>query len=480
LSSSWRGPQWWASSRRNARGAFLGASVLVLALTGTSVAVWLTPATSPITRVTELTKAIQQQQQLKGDNEDLKSQVARLTAEIDSKQDQIDAKNTQLASGKNQLASATASLDSLRSQLAQVQGQLQQAQSSAARAIANSSHKVAPTSVVAAAVTAPSKAQLLNPASPYFGMYTEQAPFNYGSFDSTVQKIGATPSMVGYFAGWDQTFRADAVTKAWGRNMMPMMTWESRPIDDANNVVDSPTYSLPNIIAGNFDAYLHQYAKDIVATGLPLAIRLDHEMNGTWYPWATDDGNGHAINGNNPGDYVKMWQHVHDIFDAEGADNYVIWVWAPNRIDNLPASHKTLAYTQSLYPGDADVDWIGMSGYLRPPFSASQTYTFDETFGPTLAQLRAVAKKPIMLAEVGASETGGHKPTWMTNFFAGLNAPENSDIIGFSWFNLAVSSYVQGSLATNDWRIDSRAESLAAFSAGLLAPDSRFKLVPAK
>jgi mannan endo-1,4-beta-mannosidase len=471
LSSSWHAPQWWASSRRNARGAFVGAAALVLALSATSVVVWVSPSTSPVTQVNKIAQAFDREAQLQKQRDALQVQVDSLTLQLNNKY-------SELANGKNELASATASMNSLRAQLVQVQAQLQTAQSAAAKATANSGSKKSTQTVTAAAVvTAPSKAQLLNPASPYFGMYTEQAPFNWATFDATSAKIGATPSMVGFFAGWDQTFRADAITRAWARNMLPMMTWESRPIDDDNSVVNAPAYSLPNILAGNFDAYLHQYAKDIRSTGLPLAIRLDHEMNGNWYPWATDDGSGNSVNGNSPGDYVKMWQHVHDIFDAEGANQYVIWVWAPNRVDNLPSTHKPLAYLQSLYPGDANVDWIGMSGYLRPPYTTGQTYSFDETFGATLTQLRAVAHKPIILAEVGASETGGHKPAWIANFFTGLGAAQNSDIIGFSWFDLAVSTYVQGSLATNDWRIDSRPESLAAFTAGLLGPGTRFNLV---
>ena len=471
MSSSWRAPQWWASSRRNARGAFVGAAALVLALSATSVVVWVSPATSPVSQFNAIAQTLDGEAKVTKQRDRLQAQVDALTLQLNNKY-------SELAAGKNQLASTTASMNSLRAQLVQVQAQLQATQSAAAKAAANAGGKKSTSTVVAAAaVTAPSKAQLLNPASPYFGMYTEQAPFNWATFDATSTKIGALPSMVGFFAGWDQTFRADAITRAWQRNMLPMMTWESRPIDDDNSVVNAPAYSLPNIIAGNFDAYLHQYAKDIRATGLPLAIRLDHEMNGNWYPWATDDGSGNSVNGNSPGDYVKMWQHVHDIFDAEGANQYVIWVWAPNRVDNLPTTHKPLAYTQSLYPGDADVDWIGMSGYLRPPFTTGQTYSFDETFGATLTQLRAIAHKPIILAEVGASETGGHKPTWIANFFTGLGAAQNSDIIGFSWFDLAISTYVQGSLATNDWRIDSRPESLAAFSAGLLGPGTRFNLV---
>ncbi|GAA1441361.1 glycoside hydrolase family 26 protein [Leifsonia poae] len=331
-----------------------------------------------------------------------------------------------------------------------------------------------------APITAPSKAALLQPANRYFGMYTEQAPFNWATFDATSAKIGVTPNVVGYFSGWDETFRANAVTRAWQQGRLPMMTWESRPISAGNDTVDAPEYSLPKIIGGSFDAYLHQYAKDIVATGLPLAIRLDHEMNSNWYPWVETDGKGNSVNGNNVGDYVKMWRHVHDIFQSEGANSLVMWVWSPNIVNNLPATHKADGYLAGLYPGDQYVDWVGLSGYLRPPYKADNDYTFDYTYGESLKELRAIAKKPIMLSEIGASETGGHKAAWISSFFDGLSKPENSDIVGFSWFNLAVTSYVEGVRATNDWRIDSRADSLSAFIEGLTRPEDHFTLTPAK
>jgi len=174
-----------------------------------------------------------------------------------------------------------------------------------------------------------------------------------------------------------------------------------------------------------------------------------------------------------------MWRHVHDIFQQEGANSLVIWVWAPNIVNNLPASHQTAAYLQGLYPGDQYVDWVGLSGYLRPPYKSDNNFSFDYTFTPSLNALRNLTSKPIILAEVGASETDGHKPTWITSFFQGLAKPENSDIIGFSWFNLAVTSYVEGVRATNDWRIDSRSDSLSAFIAGITRPEDDFTLTPA-
>jgi len=296
---------------------------------------------------------------------------------------------------------------------------------------------------------------------------------------TTSAKIGVSPNLVGYFQGWDQSFRADAVQRAWQQGRMPMMTWESRPIDADNSSNSAPAYSLPKIIGGDFDTYLHQYAKAIVATGLPLAIRLDHEMNGIWYPWSENDGAGNSINGNSPGDYVKMWRHVHDIFQQEGANSLVIWVWAPNIVNNLPATHKAPGYLESLYPGDAYVDWVGLSGYLRPPYKPDNDFSFDYTFKASLDELRSITSKPIILAEVGASETEGHKAAWITSFFQALAKPENDDIIGFSWFNLAVTSYVEGVRATNDWRIDSRADSLSAFITGLTRPEDDFALTPA-
>lgn len=334
-------------------------------------------------------------------------------------------------------------------------------------------------------ITAPALNALLTPDKRYFGMYTAQAPFNFATFDDAALKAGSRQSMVGYFGGWDQTFRGDAVRRSWERGLLPMLTWESRPIAAQNDVIEEPDYSLPRILGdpgngvpGAFDEYLRQYARDIVAMGLPLAIRLNHEMNGIWYPWSETTSSGNSLNGNRPGDYVAVWRHVHDIFEAEGANQYVIWTWTPNIINNLPARNKSLEFLQALYPGDEYVDWVGISGYLRPPYSSTQTFTFDYTFGPTLAQVRQISDKPIILAEIGASEVGGHKAAWVSDVFAAFTRPENADLIGFSWFNLAVTTISRGERVTNDWRIESRADSLAAFRAGLADPGANFALIP--
>lgn len=329
-----------------------------------------------------------------------------------------------------------------------------------------------------APITAPSTASILNPAQRYFGLYTTQAPYNFATFDDAALKAGSRQSMVGYFSGWDQPFRADAVQRSWERGLVPMLTWESRPMLAGNDQPEEPDYSLPLILSGKFDTYLTKYAKDIVKTGLPLAIRLNHEMNGTWYPWSEQRSDGSSLNGNRPGDFAASWRHVHDIFERAGANEYVMWVWAPNIVNNLAARHQSIEYTRSLYPGDEYVDIVGVSGYLRQPFRTNQTFTFDYTFGRTLEQLRSITSKPILLAEVGATEGGGRKAEWVTDFFDAFARPENADIIGFAWFNLTVTTFSGGERVTNDWRIESRADSLAAFKEGLADPGGNFKIIP--
>ena len=473
MSSTNRTLSWWAHSSTRARLTLAGATLIILALVATSVVVWNSPSNPIIKAVAAASTEDLAQQKVLHERNALLSQVVAL-------QKQLAAKQTNLTTTKAQLAS-------IQQQLWSAQGQLEAAAAAeGSKPTVKKPTKSTKPSKVPTVVSAPSKAEIMSPASPYFGLYTEQAPFSFSSYDAVSDRVGSSPNVVGYFGGWDQTYRGDVVTNSWKRNSLPILTWESRPINAPNAVVTEPDYELPKIIGGNFDAYLHQYAKDIVATGLPLGIRLDHEMNGNWYPWSEDTGKidpatgkPTKLNNNNAGDYAKMWQHVHDIFEQEGANGLVVWIWAPNIINNLPTAHKTSAYLDGLYPGAQYVDVVGLSGYLRPAYKPDNNFSFDYTFGSSLAELRRVAPaKPILLAEVGASETGGHKAAWLTSFFAGVNDPANSDIIGFVWFNLAVTTYTEGELGTNDWRIDSRPDTLAAFVAGLNAPGTRFHLLP--
>ncbi len=317
--------------------------------------------------------------------------------------------------------------------------------------------RITPPVVTPPRVTAPTKAEIVD-SGRYFGMTTATDE----EFTTLEATLGRQANLTGTYQGWDTDFEPARVTDAWRAGTLPLITWESRPL--ASEDTGTVDYSLSAIAAGAFDDYLTGYARDLAATGLPVAIRFDHEMNGDWYRWSTATGGTANANtyGNTPAQYVAAWRHVHDVFAAQGAGDLVVWVWAPNRVDNI--SSARFPSVASLYPGDAYVDWLGLTGYYRPEdVTRGDPTTFARTYQQTLTQLRALSTEPVLIAEVGATEQGSHKTAWVTSFFEGL--AQQPDVVGFVWFNYAVSE----SGRTNDWRLNSTRPVFTAFQSGLLA-----------
>lgn len=420
---------------------------------------------------TQLT-AVQSKQQV--DTAATSKQIADLTAQADDLKAQLDEANAKLkAPDTNAGAAAAAKVaqaraDALKQQLSTAQvtssakAKALSAQAGAAQARADSlksqvetlsdklsQPRVTPTPVVTASL---SKQQIIG-SDKMFGLYTQQSPFSYAEFDQIESSLGRDAQVSGYFGDFAHDFRADGVQAAWQRGQVPLLTWESqRQVGSVGP--DQPEFSNASIINGDHDAYIKKYADDIKATGLPLIIRFDQEMQLMGgYPWA--DGE----NGNAYGSYVQMWRHVHDVFQAEGANDLVVWMWAPNRVNQIPSRPKPAAY----YPGDEYVDLVGLDAYWRTT-DLDEPATFDSTFGPTLPFLRQL-NKPIWIAETGATDAGGHKVDWINDVFAALQRPENADIKGVMNFALTVTSG-QG---TSNWAWTSTPQTTEAAKAGLVA-----------
>jgi Glycosyl hydrolase family 26/Excalibur calcium-binding domain len=289
----------------------------------------------------------------------------------------------------------------------------------------------------------PTKADLLRPNTRLYGVHTPEAPYAMHEVTAFTEAAHKAPSSVLFFTNFSRPFPVDAVNNAWDAGMLPMVTFEP--------IVEDPSDGQPllrDITNGEWDEYFTTWATAAKANGKPIAFRFGQEMNGNWYSWS--DGRF----GNANGDFVAAWRHMHDLFADAGADN-VIWVWSVNRIDTLP--DKTIA---RVYPGDAYVDWVGMSGYYR---DESLAPTFENTFATTLAELKKVApKKVVMLTEVGAGTTEANRIAWIQSFFDGLL--NHQEIVGFNWFN----DFKSG----GDWQIQFSQATTDAFAAGVA--DSRY------
>lgn len=491
---------WWAPSSKHAKRTAVGTTAIVVALGLITWSVWISPS-SPVSTAVHHALGVKTSQEKAVDAEALQARLTAAQKQIWKLEGQLKSSTAQSGSRGDQVAQLKAQIASLQSELGSAKAQAAAGSKSGSGSTgsgssgsgssgssgsgthnASTGHGVTNPNTgpskdpnPSTPVAVPSKADILNQPTRWYGLYTAQSPFNWSEYDQVSQQVGKATNMVGFFQGFDQDFNANAVQRSWANGRLPMMTWESAPAQTGNDEKYVAGYTNQDIISGKFDAYLTKYAQALKANGQPMVIRLDHEMNGSWYNWSEG-----ADQKNAAGSYVAMWKHVHDVFQANGANDYVVWNWAPSRIDKLGnAKYQTLDYMKNYYPGADYVDWVGMSGYYR---TASETPSFANTFGATVGQLRQVAPgKQILLSEIGATETGttvsnGQKSKWITSLFDALADPANSDIIGFSYFSETATTVVDGVRSTNDWRLNSRSDSLQAFVDGIKRTDIDYDL----
>ena len=230
---------------------------------------------------------------------------------------------------------------------------------------------------------------------------------------------------------------ADAIR---ARGAMPMISWEP-----STGVTNDPAWALGTIVDGSHDAYIRQWTHDVGTWGHPIYVRPMYEMNGWWAPWCA------TVNGNSASAFVAAWRRIVDIARAEHATN-IRWVWSPNvDSDGLGAPFA------ALYPGDGYVDWVGLDGFNRGTSWATTTWVSAWTiFSGSIARLRQITTKPLMIAETGSTEVGGDKAAWVRSGFARIPV-DLPDVRAVVWFDKSESG------VNIDWRVNSSAASLAAF-----------------
>jgi mannan endo-1,4-beta-mannosidase len=260
----------------------------------------------------------------------------------------------------------------------------------------------------------------------YLGVYEHGVPQSYRPITEFTTTAGRQPNLVGYYSGWRQDFAAQFAGTVHSHGAQIIMQWD-------------PTYaSISKIAAGGYDRYLRSFADSVRDYGEPVVIGFGHEMNANWYSW----GYGHVA----PRTFVAAWRHIVTLFRAQGA-NDVTWLWTINA--DLP----TTGPIASWWPGARYVTWVGIDGYYYRPSD-----TFSSVFGETIAQVRALTNKPLLLSETAVGPEAGQAAK-IPGLFAGVRRYQ---ILGLVWFDIAQDDgpYHQ------DWRIENSPAAEAAFRSG--------------
>jgi hypothetical protein len=222
---------------------------------------------------------------------------------------------------------------------------------------------------------------------------------------------------------------------------IPFFSWSSQSTPSSLN---EPEYQLSDVIEGRYDSYIRKFAEEAKRWGHPFFLRFNWEMNGNWFPWAE------GVNGNNSGEYVAAWRHVHDIFTQVGATN-ATWTWCPN----VDPKHEFTDVGQ-YYPGNEYVDWTCLDGYN---WGGSRWMSFDETFSSTYHRIvdEVAPGKPMVIGEVGSAENGGSKSAWIAEMLRKLPTAYQG-IRGVIWFDKKEEG---------DWPIESSPAAQSAFMSGI-------------
>lgn len=232
-------------------------------------------------------------------------------------------------------------------------------------------------------------------------------------------------------------------------------------------------YRLEKILAGEFDEKLRKYARRAGSVRGPLIMEFGTEVNGNWFPWSgvcnggeqrTAYGSPQLADG--PERFRDAYRHIIDLFRAEGVHN-VTWVF---HVNGYGAPYKKSWNRHSAYyPGDAYIDWIGVSAYgaQTPAEMKNWNPSFREVMDDVYPAVAAISSnKPIAVLEFGIIEHEG-KPDWLRGALKDLSSGRYPRVKAMSYWH---SNWENDDGSRSRMRLDSSKRALAAYREGLANP----------
>ena len=167
-----------------------------------------------------------------------------------------------------------------------------------------------------------------------------------------------------------------------------------------------------DVLCGSYDSYLKNMAKIIAQKKHPTIFRLANEMNGDWCTYS-------AYNTGLDSDiYKQFYKYVHDIFEKEGANKYILYVFNPNG-----KSFPDFRYNdESVYRPDSDkYQLIGLTLYNTGNYYPGERFIdFTSLYKDLYDKVEKNYDKPMMITEFACSTSGGDKVAWTRDMLSAM------------------------------------------------------------
>ena len=298
-------------------------------------------------------------------------------------------------------------------------------------------------------------------------------------FENMVGKHQAIIASSSYWG--EQSFPTRNLNVIWRHGSMPLVFWSpwDRPYTQ-NRGPDK--FSLNEIIAGKWDAYIDKWGDGAREFGQPMIVVFGVEMNGDWFPWSGWYYGGEEWVGDNPEEwegpehFKKAYRYVVDRVRARGASN-VKWMFHTN---NYSYPMDTWNFAPAYYPGSDYVDWLGMSVYGQqfkdepnPDIPSLVDWPYKELCGLD-------PDKPIMIAEWATGDfpfspdtRGMLKPQWVAQALELFRTRYPRVKAAVYWHE----RWQNPDQTYSNLRVNSSVEALEAYRKGIAHPDWRGELI---
>jgi beta-mannanase len=234
------------------------------------------------------------------------------------------------------------------------------------------------------------------------------------------------------FVHWESNYVGrlrSASDYAASRNRWLMVTIEPWP---AHSRRGEPL--LTDITDGIYDSDLANIGSALGELNRPVFVRWGHEMEDLTgrYPWASRDAEAYIKAYRYFVDRCRLWSHGRFYF-----------VWSPKGKQSMSA----------YYPGDAYVDYVGVSVYGLEQWDIDhygKPLDFNERFSE-IYSLASRYKKPVMIAELGVAGDAAYRRTWFTQVAAASSSFPLLRIVVY--FNAEDPDRWPDGQGNPDWRI---------------------------